>query len=451
MNDQLRQLPAVGQLVQSSDGAQLVTDYGHTATVNALRHILDTTREHIRNGEYADTAPDALIQLAAQFLEHDSRPSLRPVINATGVIIHTNLGRAPLSVAAREAMQGVALGYSNLEFDLEAGGRGSRTVHPERLLTEITGAEAALVVNNAASALMLTLAALAVGKEVIVSRGQAVEIGGGFRIPDIMGQSGAHLVEIGTTNKTRPDDYRRALTDSTAIVLRVHASNFKQIGFTQSVELDTLADITAQHPSAYLVDDLGSGALLDTAQFGITPEPMVQDSVAAGADVILFSGDKLLGGPQAGVIVGKKRALDLLKRHPLARAVRADKLALSALLATLEHYRRGEALQHVPVWWMMARPLDELQAIAHGWAQRLGGEAISGYSTVGGGSIPGSTLETCLLALDVPHPTTFAHTLRMMYPPVISRIAEGRVLFDPRTVLPEQAETLLTQIEAALA
>lgn len=451
MNDLLRDLPSVSRLLESEQGIALTQQFGHDLTVNGIRYTLDQIRQQVLQGDTPNIQPDILLEQAAQHLQKQYLPTLRPVINATGVIIHTNLGRAPLSQEAREAITAIATGYSTLEFDLDAGGRGSRTIHPENILTDITGAESALVVNNAASALMLTLAALAVGREVIVSRGQAVEIGGGFRIPDIMAQSGATLIEVGTTNKTRADDYARVIREQTAIVLRVHASNFKQIGFTESVSVEAMAELTAPHEHVYLVDDLGSGALLDTGQFGIMPEPLVQASVAAGADVVLFSGDKLLGGPQAGVIVGKKRALDKLKKHPLARAVRADKLALAGLLATLTHYQRGEAIAKVPVWWMMSRNTDELRTTATRWANQLPhATVIEGDSTVGGGSIPGSTIPTTLVALDVPHPTDFAYRLRMMQPPLITRIADNQVLLDPRTVLPEQEDTLLNHLKQAL-
>jgi L-seryl-tRNA(Ser) seleniumtransferase len=441
-NNRLRELPAVNDLLEQSE--RLIEQYGHDATADAIRRTIDETRQAILTGAVgAPTDDSALLARAAQALKQQFTPSLRPVINATGVIIHTNLGRAPLSDDARAAVEAVARDYNTLEFDLDSGGRGSRNAHAEGLLPELAGAEAALIVNNAASALVLILTALASGREVVVSRGQLVEIGGGFRIPEIMVQGGAHLVEVGTTNKTRPDDYRRAITDNTAMLLRVHASNFKQMGFTQSVSIDEMGAI-AHEGGVRLVDDVGSGALLDTAPFGLAPEPLVQDSIAAGADLVLFSGDKLLGGPQAGVIVGKRDAVDVLKRHPFSRALRADKMALAALTATLEHYRRGEALEKVPVWWMMNRKLCDLGRIAKRWQKQLPhAEIQKGESTVGGGSVPGSTLPTVLLALDVPGATDFARRLRGASPPVIARIQEGRVLLDPRTVFPHQEDTLL--------
>ena len=309
-------------------------------------------------------------------------PSLRPVINATGIILHTNLGRAPLSEAAQQAIQAVAAGYNTLEYDVEAGQRGSRLRHAADVLSETTGAEAALVVNNNAAALVLILSALAQGREVIISRGQLVEIGGGFRVPEVMEQSGAKLVEVGTTNRTRPADYERAITSQTAMLMRAHASNFKQIGFVESATLAEMAEV-AHRRNLLLVDDVGSGALLDTAAYGLEHEPTVQESLVASVDLVAFSGDKLLGGPQAGIILGKKSLIDTLAQHPLARAIRADKLCLAGLVATLDHYRRGEATSKIPIWRMIATPLDALWATAEGWAAAVGGTVHGGR--VGGG------------------------------------------------------------------
>jgi L-seryl-tRNA(Ser) seleniumtransferase len=442
-NKLLRQLPAVDVLLQA--GAHLQREYGRPATTDAIRQVLEATRQQIlagENGAPPDEA-DLLARVETQ-LKHKFLPTLRPVINATGVIIHTNLGRAPLSAAAITAMQGVAAGYSTLEFDLDTGKRGSRLRHAETLLTELTGAEAALVVNNNAAATVLMLAGLAQGRAVIVSRGQLVEIGGGFRVPDIMAQSGALLVEVGTTNKTRPADYESAITEQTALLMRVHSSNFKQIGFTEEAPLDALAAVAHRH-GLHAVDDLGSGALIDTAQYGLAHEPTVQASITAGCDVVAFSADKLLGGPQAGILIGKRTLIDRLKRHPLARAIRADKLCLAGLLATLDHYRRGEAIEKIPVLQMIARSPELLHTTAQTWAHTLGDRAavVAGQSTVGGGSLPGATLPTHLLALDVDHPDALLHDLRQAPTPVIARIAGGRVLLDPRTVLDEQIKPLL--------
>lgn len=446
--NKLRALPAVDRLLKSSAGQKLIARYGREATLAALRRSLDDMRARLRAGEAADG--DSVIELAAAQLRLDFAPTLRAVINATGVIIHTNLGRAPLAESAQRAMLEVASGYSTLEYDVESGGRGSRSQHAEALLRAVTGAEAALVVNNNAAALVLLLSALAQGREVVISRGQLIEIGGGFRVPDVMAQSGAKLVEVGTTNRTRLGDYERALGDATALLLRAHASNFRQIGFTEETPLSDLAAL-AHSRGLLLVDDLGSGALLDTAAYGLDHEPTVQESLSAGADVVCFSGDKLLGGPQAGILAGRRAIIDQLKTHPLARAVRADKLCLAALAATLAHYRKGDAVEAIPVWRMIARPLHELRATAEAWARALGGEVIPGESTVGGGSLPGAMLPTHLLALAADSPDQLTAALRAAPTPVIARIAGDCVLLDPRTVLPGQEATLVEIARACLA
>jgi L-seryl-tRNA(Ser) seleniumtransferase len=325
-------------------------------------------------------------------------------------------------------------------------------LHAEQLLIDLTGAEAAMVVNNNASATVLLLAALAKDREVIISRGQLVEIGGGFRVPEILTQSGAALVEVGATNRTRPLDYEKAVTDKTALLMRVHSSNFKQIGFTESASLESLSEIAHAH-NLYLVDDLGSGALIDTTQFGLEHEPTVQESLSARCDVVAFSGDKLLGGPQAGILVGKRELIDSLKRHPLARAIRADKLCLAALSATLDHYRRGEALIHIPILRMLSLSLDDLRQTAQDWASQLGDQAaiIDGESTIGGGSLPGATIPTTLLALNISHPDSFLADLRRLETPIIARIMNDSVVFDPRTVLSQQNHVMITGIASLLS
>jgi L-seryl-tRNA(Ser) seleniumtransferase len=448
-NDLLRVLPAVDTLLNSDYGMELITQYGREPVLAAVRDVMDATRAKLRGGETPPCDSRSLLSQSAKRLEQETLPSLRPVINATGVIIHTNLGRAPLSEDAQQAMVEVAASYSTLEFDLDSGQRGSRSVHAAKLLRDVTGAEAALVVNNNAAGLVLLLSALAQGREVVISRGQLVEIGGGFRVPEVMTQSGATLVEVGTTNRTRAADYERAIRPNTALLMRAHASNFKQVGFVETTSLHEMAEIAHRH-GLYLVDDLGSGTLLDTVPYGLDHEPMVQESLKAGADLVAFSGDKLLGGPQAGILVGKKTLIDILKQHPLARAIRADKLCLAALTATLDHYRRGEAIEKIPVWRMISRQLADLEESAEVWARQIGGTVIPGESTVGGGSLPGATLPTALLALNVSHPDAFAARLRAANPPVIARIAEGRVLFDPRTVLPGQEQLLVTVLGTAL-
>ncbi|MDX1990787.1 MAG: L-seryl-tRNA(Sec) selenium transferase [bacterium] len=455
LNERLRALPSLDKLASSAAAQQLIVSYGRDATLDALRYVLEETRAALRSTETLSVDSESLIERAQEALKSRFRPSLRPVINATGVIIHTTLGRAPLSEAAQQAMLDAASGYSNLEFDLDSGKRGSRLVHAGTLLAEITGAEAALVVNNNAAATVLMLAELAQGREVIVSRGQLVEIGGGVRVPDIMRQSGAKLVEVGTTNRTRASDFESAITTETDMLLRVHSSNFKQIGFVEETPLAEMAEIAHRH-GLLLGDDLGSGALIDTSRFGLAPEPTPQASLLAGADVICFSGDKLLGGPQAGILIGTRAIIDRLKKHPLARAIRADKLCLAALTATLDHYRRGEAFEKIPVLWMIARPLEDLRTLAETWAAQLNRErsiasVVDGQSTVGGGSLPGETLPTALLALDIAHPDDFAARLRQGNPAIVARILDQRVVFDPRTILPHQTQVFMDALQASLA
>lgn len=446
--DALRRLPAVDALLGEEAARALCAQYGREATVAALRDSLQQARVGLRAGDGRDPTRESLLERAAAQLAQRFRPGLRPVINASGVILHTNLGRAPLAPAAIEAMAQVGGRYSTLEYDLERGARGSRLKHCEGVLCELTGAEAALVVNNNAAALVLLLATLAQGREVIISRGQLIEIGGGFRVPEVMASAGARLVEVGATNRTRLADYENAIGPDTALLMRAHASNFRMSGFTEEVPLAELAQL-AHARELLLVDDLGSGALLETEQFGLLHEPTVMESLAAGADLVAFSGDKLAGGPQAGIIVGRWEPLAALKRHPLARALRADKLCLAGLSATLDLWLRGQALTQVPIWRMIAREAEELRAVAGGWAQRLGGEVLAGESAVGGGSLPGATLPTWLLALEVEQPDEFLADLRAAEPPVIARIADSRVLLDPRTVLPDEEGALLAALEAA--
>ncbi len=465
LTDRLRHIPSVDRLLNEPDTQALIEVYGHTQTVAALRQTLDDVRDALRQG--ADLPePPTLIARAEEHLRQRLAPTLRPVINASGVIIHTNLGRAPLSAAARLAMEKAARGYSTLEYDLDAGQRGHRSVHAERMLCALTGAEAALVVNNNAGAVLLALTGLAQGRSVLISRGQLIEIGGGFRIPDVMAQSGARLLEVGTTNRTHLRDFAATIARQkrselgenfppVALILRAHRSNFRIVGFTGEPTLAELVSLGAEH-GLPVMDDLGSGALMDTAQFGLAHEPMVQESIAAGASLVCFSGDKLLGGPQAGIIVGRADYVQPLKRHPLARALRADKLCLAALQATLLHYLREEATTHVPVWRMIAASLESLERRVRRWRRRLRryeiqSEIIAGRSTVGGGSLPGETLPTRLLALNLPHADRVAALLRAADPPVIARIEEDHLVFDPRTVLPKEDDRLLQIVVQVIA
>ena len=451
-----RMLTSVDRLLADPRLAELAAAFSHERVAGLARAVLDDARTAIAGGTPAPNA-DALVAAVLALAERRWRGGLRPVINATGVVIQTNLGRAPLSAEAAEAMRQAATGYSNLEFDLEHGERGSRYRSVELLLTELTGAEAAMVVGNNAAAVLLGLMAVAQGKEVVVSRGEAVEIGGGFRIPDVLRQSGARLVEVGTTNRTYIEDYDNALSHESAALLRVHTSNFRVVGFTHSVELSELVELARRRDLAVL-DDLGSGCLLDTAAYGMLHEPLVQDSVAAGVDAVFFSGDKLLGGPQAGIVVGKQALVDRLKRHPLARAVRADKASLAGLATTLGHYLKNEATQKVPIWQMIATPLPELDRRAGAWAARFPGLATveDGRSMIGGGSLPGEGLPTRLLAFSESalgsrqSVDALAAQLRTSKPAVVARIERDCLLIDPRTVLPGEDEQLLQALAYAL-
>lgn len=440
--DWLRKLPSVDRLLSHKRVQNLIKDYSHRLVVEAIRAELESARRGILAKQKLDISESAVLDRVIYGLEMSFQASLRPVINATGVIIHTNLGRAPLSKAAQAAMIAVAGAYNTLEYDLEEGERGSRLVHAAKLLRALTGAEDAIVLNNNAAALILILSGLASGREVIISRGQLVEIGGGFRIPAIMRESGATLVEVGTTNRTRIEDFEAVVNEQTAMLLRVHASNFRQLGFVEQPSLRQLAACARQR-GVLAVDDLGSGTLIDTREFGLAYEPTIQDSVSAGFDLICFSGDKLLGGPQAGIIVGKAELIARLKRHPLARAMRVDKLTYAALIATLQHYLGDDAMQQVPIWRMIARPLKEIGTTAERWAAQIGGKVVDGRSTVGGGSLPGTDLPTRLLAIAAASPARIVAGLRQADPPVIARVAKSDVLLDPRTVLPEQEADLL--------
>jgi L-seryl-tRNA(Ser) seleniumtransferase len=470
MQQRLRQLPSVDEVLRHALLAATAASSGRALLVVCAREALGALREQIRSGQ-ASPSLDNIAERVYQRFQQRQRPSLRPLINATGVIINTNLGRAPLSQESLQAITNVARGYVNLEYDLEKGERGSRHTHARALLAELTGAEDVLVANNNAAAVLVVLSALAAGREVVISRGQLVEIGGGFRVPDVLRQSGARLVEVGTTNRTRLRDYEAAITQETAVLLNVHPSNFQIIGFTESVALGPLAEL-AHSRGLLAVSDLGSGCFLDTAQFGLAHEPTPQESIASGADIVCFSGDKLLGGPQAGIILGRRELISQIARHPLMRAIRIDKLTLAGLETTLRHYQRHEATERIPIWRMIATSPAALQQRASQWqAQLLGwgicAELVEGQSTIGGGSLPGETLPTTLLAIpensvtsqhnalaeEQPHSPldALAARLRAGNPPVVARILRDRLLLDPRTVLPEQDDALLAALQAALA
>jgi L-seryl-tRNA(Ser) seleniumtransferase len=459
-----RKLPRADHLLLLAERSGLVARLGHQPVMEAVRAELEGHRTAVLAGARCPD-PGAIEAALLVRLNATARGALRRAINATGVVIHTNLGRAPLSAATAAAMAAAAEGYSTLEFDVERGERGDRYHHAAGALCRLTGAEDAVAVNNGAAAVLLSLAALVEARpsgeplpegapEVIVSRGQLVEIGGGFRIPDVLRRSGAALVEVGTTNRTYPADVEAAITPRTRAVLSVHRSNFRLDGFVTEPTLPELVAL-ARRRDLWVVDDLGSGALLPTAPHGLAAEPTVAERVRAGADLVCCSGDKLLGGPQAGLVVGRASAVALVKRHPLLRALRLDKVALAGLSATLGHYERGEALRELPVWKAIARPLGELEATARRWRDAVAArapraEVRPGRSAVGGGTLPGETLPTWLLALPTSDPAALLAALRRGPAPVVARIEDGAVVLDPRTVLDGEEAALRAALELAL-
>jgi L-seryl-tRNA(Ser) seleniumtransferase len=438
-----RSIPSIEQLRQRPRLLALEATYGRAAIVNALRAEAEAVRAGSSDGLQADDIVSAIERAAIGRLASECRPSLQRVINATGVIIHTNLGRAPLPRTAASRAAQLSAGYTNLEYDLAAGARGRRDVHAERLLRRLTGAEAAVVVNNNAAATLLVLAALAAGREVIISRGELVEIGGGFRVPDVLAQSGAILREVGTTNRTRSADYAAAISDRTALILRVHPSNFRIEGFTERPSLEQLVDLGGRF-AVPVVEDAGSGYMstsLKAGEAALRSEPDVSHSIAAGAGIVMFSGDKLLGGPQAGIIVGQAALLARIRAHPLMRALRVDKLTYAALEATLEEFTAGRAEVNVPVAAMIAMPLEAIERRARALADALRAtglrvSVVDGQSAIGGGSAPGAALPTKLVAIE--HPSISAREietqLRENDVPIIARIEHDRVVIDLRTV-----------------
>ncbi len=430
----MRELPSVDRLLAEAEIEELAASYGRTSVLEAARAALDEARERIRAGD----AAGSLGECVRTHLERLLEPRLRRVINATGVVVHTNLGRAPLAPAALERINAIATSYSNLEFELVEGTRGSRQDHIAGHLRDLAGAEAALVVNNNAAALLLTLAALAEGREVIASRGELVEIGDGFRIPDILARSGARLVEVGATNRTRTSDYAAALTGETGVLLRVHPSNFRILGFTERAALAELAEL-AGSAGVPLVDDLGSGSFVS-----LPDEPTVRESLDGGADLVTFSGDKLLGGPQAGIVCGRADLIERLRRHPLHRALRADKLTIAALEGTLALYRMPErARREVPVVRMLLEPLEAVRERAVLLARETGGTLEQTMARAGGGALPLADLESYACALE----DALAGPLRQGDPPVVGIVRDGQLLLDCRTL----GDAELSEVAAAVA
>lgn len=484
----LRSLPSVSRLLAVPEIASFEPQLGHAYVAAVVQQATDAARNALLGATdwpglahaSAASTPEALVHWVTGRLASAAAPSLRRVVNATGIVLHTNLGRSPLAQAAIDAVERIAAGYSNLEFDLGSGQRGSRYEHVASLLCELTGAEAAMAVNNNAAAVLLALSSLAAGKEAVVSRGQLVEIGGSFRIPDIMAQSGVRLVEVGTTNKTHLRDYEAAIGPETALLLHVHTSNFRIIGFSETVPLKELVQLGRRH-NLPVMTDLGSGFLLDLRQHHITDEPTVQQTVAAGAEVVTFSGDKLLGGPQAGIIVGTRATIERLARHPLNRAVRIDKMTLAALEATLRLYRNPDlARSEIPTLRMLTLAPEDLRRRAADLAQRLrqavgqippdpaaradaesepgwapeapvlSVEVRPGTSQVGGGALPAQDLPTQLVVLSPRNTSAVAleNWLRNWHVPVIARVQDDQVLLDVRTLLPGDDAVIAEALQA---
>ena len=459
-NTRLRSLPKVDNLLKRPDVAELLAAAPRVLVVGALRAAVDRLRNDALEGGAPDVSPEAVVTDAARRLAHEVRPSLRRVVNATGIIVHTNLGRSPLGLDAIAAVVDVSAGYSTLEYDADTGERGSRHAHVESLLCRLTGAEAAMAVNNNAAAVLLALDGLAERREAIVSRGELVEIGGSFRIPDVTAQSGARVVEVGTTNKTRASDYEDAITERTGVLLKVHPSNYRVVGFTEQASLAELVEI-GRRRGVPVFEDQGSGVLIDLSPWGLAGEPTIGASVALGTDLVSASGDKLLGGPQAGLIVGKAASIGLLKRHPLARALRLDKMTLAALEATLRLYLEPErARREIPTLAMLTASADELHPRAEALAQRVREAARSGaevtvapaVSRAGGGSLPLTDLPTWVVAVEPLSVSAdeLEARLRAWEPPVVARIAEDRVLLDARTLSAGDEDVVIAALASAL-
>ncbi len=451
MSDARRTLPGVSALLELDDVRRLLAANQRSVVVNAIRAAVAEARADISAAEIDNWGS----RITAHVQSMNVR-SLRPVINATGVVLHTNLGRAPLADAAIDAVCQVASGFTNLEYDLTTGKRGSRYVHCVALLRELTGAEDAIVVNNCASALVLALSAIARGRDVIVSRGELVEIGGSFRVPDIMGRSGANLVEVGTTNRTHLDDYTRAITSRTGAIAKIHRSNFALSGFVAEVSVRSLAPFAREH-SIPIIHDRGSGLLIDLSSYGLRGEATARDALNEGADLVLMSGDKLLGGPQCGIVLGKRHSLDILRRDPFARAMRVDKMTIAALTATLELYRDPEiSLTEIPALAMLTSSAESIRlrcsSMASDLAQRgITARVVESEASVGAGAFPTTPIPSFALAFDAADIGATERKFRLGQTPVIGRIADGVMLLDLRSVLPREDALLLKAIEAAIA
>ncbi|HEX3724455.1 MAG TPA: L-seryl-tRNA(Sec) selenium transferase [Nitrolancea sp.] len=457
-NDALRRIPPITAIQSAPDVRCRSISMRHELLTSIVQQVVDRARGAILAGDSGIAADDIIAQVV-RALDELNQPRLREVINGSGVIIHTNLGRSPVSDATAQAIMDAATHYIPLEIELAEGKRGGRMAEITRLMSLISGAESTLVVNNNAAAVLLTLSALCAGREVILSRSQAVEIGGGFRVPDVMRQSGARLVEVGTTNRTYARDYSAAVNEQTAALLTVHWSNFRIIGFTAQPTLAELAEVAQRH-EIFLIEDLGSGALVDTSPYGLSHEPTVGESLASGVDVVCFSGDKLMGGPQAGIISGRKEIVERIAAHPLARAVRADKTALAGVAATLRHYLRADYTESIPIWRMMSSHVTALEARCRRWIAQIADEDVEllpSLSAIGGGSLPGETMESRAIALSEDRLRArglsldiIARRLRNGSPALVPYLGNGRLLIDARTVLPDQDAGVVEAVTQAL-
>ena len=454
-----RNLPSVNQLLESPQLKQMVQTVNHSVVVDGVRVFLNELREQVssESGDVSIPTPTEIADKIANWLKTEEKPYLRPVVNGTGIILHTGLGRAPLAKKALESVRQISEGYASVEVDVRTGERGQRIKSVEKLLCELTGAEAAAVVNNNAAATMITLSAIAEGQEVIVSRGQLIEIGGSYRLPDVMECSGAKLHEVGTTNKTHLFDYQRAINEETGALLKVHPSNFEVVGFTKTVSTREMVKLASEHDLP-VIDDVGSGALVDFSEFGLMDEPVVSKSIKDGADVVLFSGDKLIGGPQCGIIIGKKKYIDTILANPLMRAMRVDKMTLAALSATLLIYRdENQARTEIPILRMLSMPEENLKLRAEKVVMQVKGlpglefcEAVTADSMLGGGSLPTQKLSTWCVALASKRQSVdkLAAGLRDGETCVIGRVQKDRFFLDMRTIQPSQDFGLIESIEA---
>jgi len=450
--ERLRELPSVEKLLQTREVADLVDVWSQPLVADYVRKVIDSSRQEVSRGKSVPTVEEIITRVKSG-VDSYARHFLGRVINGTGIIIHTNLGRSPLGEEVLSHMSEIAAGYSNLEYDVNSGKRGKRGTHIYDLLNKLVGCEASLAVNNNAAAVFLILSAFAKRREVIVSRGELVQIGGGFRIPEIMKSSGAKLIEVGTTNKTSIEDYRENVGDKTALLLKVHQSNFYMQGFVESASVKELVFLSRES-GVPLVVDLGSGVLLNTEEFGFDHEPTPREIIAAGADIVCFSGDKLLGGPQAGIVVGKKRFVDRLAKDPLFRTLRLDKLVIGGLEEVLVQYLKGEATERIPIWRMMATSIEELKSRAQKISEKITNPKLEleigqGRSSTGGGSLPGATISSVVISLDTElPPDKIACRMRQFKPPLLGRIESDRFIIDLRTVLPDEDGIVVNHLNA---